>query len=128
MAHGPTMQNQPVRKIGPFLRRKTGGDLTLYGNRIRGVARPIGTPTQSSGNTNHMRINRKTRLPERIAKHHIRGLTAHAGQRNQRLHTVGNLTIEPRAQLMRKPDDIPRLGVVEPNGADNTLHTLRIGN
>ena len=80
MTHGPTMQNQPVGKIRPLLRRKTSGDLTLYGNRIRGGARPIGTPAQSPGNTNHMRVNRETRLSERIAKHHIRGLTANPGQ------------------------------------------------
>lgn len=125
--HGPAMQNQPVGKIRPLLRRKTSGDLTLYGNRIGGGIRPIGTPAQSPGNANHMRINRKPGHPERIAKHHIRGLAANPGQRNQRFHISGNLTAESRAQLMRKPNDIPRLGAMKTNGADNALHTLGIG-
>lgn len=44
MACRPTVQDQPVRQVGPLLRRETRGDFAFDMYRVGVCAAPIGTP------------------------------------------------------------------------------------
>lgn len=127
MAYGTTVQYQPVRQIRPLLGWEACGDLTFNGLGVRRAARPIRTPAQSTGHTNHMRVNRKTRHAKSVPKHHIRGFAPHARQTCQRVHILRHFAIEPFAQCVRKSDDVLCFRMMKPDRMNDAFHVFGIG-
>ena len=62
-----------------------------------------------------------------VAQNQVGRLAAHAGQRQQVLHVVGDLSAEPRQQLLGGGHDVPRLGPPEAAGLDAAAYLVHIG-
>ena len=127
VAGGAPVQDQPVRQVRPLLGREAGGDLPFDAHRVGGGVVPVVAPAQPARHADHMRIHGEAGHVERVAEHHVGGFAAHAGQCDQLLHGARHPAGEPGFELGGQGDDVARLGMVEADGADDVLHTLRVG-
>ena len=123
---GASMQNQPVRQVGPLRRLEIRADLPLDMRRIGTGRVPVATPAQPSRHADHMRIDGESGHAERVAQHHVGRLAADAGQRHQRVHRIGDLAIETVTQHCGQSQQMLGLGTVEAERVDDVFDVLRI--
>ena len=78
------------------------------------------------GEPDHMGIHRQTRHLEGIAQHHVRSLSAYAGEGDQVFHPLRHFAAETLHDPPRHSDEIGRLGVIKSAGMDHLFQFVLI--
>lgn len=117
------MEHHTVAEVVGFLRRDGTAQLLFH---LEGVFASVGD-AQPSGDADAVGVADVALLPVDVAQNEIGGLAAHAGQRQQIVHVVGDFAAEPRQQLLGGGNDIPGLGPPEAAGLDVPAHLVHIG-
>ena len=122
VADTPPVEDDPMREVRPLLAFDELAHSMLDLHRV-GLLRPSPAPDETA----EMGVDGDPGNPERVAEHHIRGLTAETGQRDKFLQGARHLAVETFDERLPQPDDRVRLVPVEARRPDHLLEFGAVG-